>query len=157
MLSVDSNWSDSPKTLNSAQNQRYLSFVTLKFHGWPWKIKGHLIYATSKYEHHFIAICELALELQSEKSQFWVKINIFLALWPWNFMDNLEKKEGTSSMLLQSLCIWNVLCYYYYYASVHSHLWSQTGDTVRKAQFGSKSTILLAMWPWKLTDDLENQ
>ena len=25
------------------------------------------------------------------------------------------------------------------------------------AQFGSKSTIILAVWPWKLTDDLEKQ
>ena len=42
--SVNSNWSDSPETLNSAQNQPYLSLVTLKFHGWPWKTIGHLFY-----------------------------------------------------------------------------------------------------------------
>ena len=29
----------------------------------------------------------------------------FLALWPWNSTDNLKKQKGTSSMLLQSLCI----------------------------------------------------
>ena len=29
--------------------------------------------------HHFIAICEFELELYSEKSQFWVKINIFFS------------------------------------------------------------------------------
>ena len=55
------------------------------------KNKGHLFYATSRFEHHFIAICEFELESQSEKSQFWVKIDIFLALWPWNLTDNLEK------------------------------------------------------------------
>ena len=57
----------SPEKLNSAQNQRYLSLVTLKFHGWPWKTIGYLFYATSRFEHHFIAICEFELELQFEK------------------------------------------------------------------------------------------
>ena len=75
--SVNSNWSDSPETLNSAQNHRYLSLMTLKFHGWPWKTIRHLFYATSGFEHHFIAICEFKLELQSEKSEFCVKIDIF--------------------------------------------------------------------------------
>ena len=55
---------------------RYLSFVTLKFQGWPWKTIGHLFHATSRFEQHFIAICEFKLELQSEKSQFWVKVYI---------------------------------------------------------------------------------
>ena len=82
--------SDSPETLNSAQNQRYLSLVNLKFHGWPWKTIGHL-YATSIFEHHFIAICECEPELQSEKSQFWVQIDILFALWPWNWTDNIDK------------------------------------------------------------------
>ena len=56
------------------------------------KTIGHLFYATSRFEHHFIAICEFKLELQSEKCQFWVKIKSFAALWPWNLTDNLEKQ-----------------------------------------------------------------
>ena len=90
--SFDTNRSDSPETPNSAQNQGYLSLVTLKFHGWPWKTIGQLFYDTSRFEHHFVVICEFDLKLQSEKSQFWVKIDIFLALWPWNLTDNLEKQ-----------------------------------------------------------------
>ena len=74
---VNSNWSDSSETPISAQNQRYLSLVTLKFQGWPWKTIGHLFYVSSRFGHHFIAICEFELELQFEKSQFWVKIDIF--------------------------------------------------------------------------------
>ena len=66
-------------TLNSAQNQWYLFLVTLKYHGWPWKTIGHLCYATSRFEHHFIAICEFELELQSQKSKFWVKIDNFFS------------------------------------------------------------------------------
>ena len=52
------------RSVPPAQNQRYLSLVALKFHGWPWKTIGHLLYATSRFEHHFIAICEFKLEIQ---------------------------------------------------------------------------------------------
>ena len=33
----------------------FLSFVTLKLDGWPWKTIGLYSYATSSFEHHFIA------------------------------------------------------------------------------------------------------
>ena len=39
--------------------------VTLKFHGWPQKTIGHLFYATISFLHHFVAIDEFKLELQS--------------------------------------------------------------------------------------------
>ena len=52
----------------------YLSRVTLKFDWWPWKTIGHLFYATSSFVHHFIAICEFKLELQSGNTLF-VKID----------------------------------------------------------------------------------
>ena len=44
--------------------------VTLKFNGWPWKTIGHLFYAASSFVHHFIAIIEFQLELQSGNMQF---------------------------------------------------------------------------------------
>ena len=44
--------------------------VTLKFDIWPsWTI-GHFFCATSSLVHHFVAICQLKVELQSGKSQF---------------------------------------------------------------------------------------
>ena len=43
----------------------FLSRVTLIFNGWPWKTIEHLFYASSSFVHHFIAICEFKLELQS--------------------------------------------------------------------------------------------
>ena len=46
------------------------SRVTLKFDGWPWKTIGHLYYATSGSMHHFVAIGEFKLELQSGNAQF---------------------------------------------------------------------------------------
>ena len=60
----DSNWNYSPETLNSGQNQQFLSRLTSKFDGWPWKTIGHLFYATACFVHHFKVICEFKMELQ---------------------------------------------------------------------------------------------
>ena len=70
--------------------------MTLKFDKWPWKTIGHLFYATSSFMHHFVAIGEFKLELHSGNAQFGSKWTIFLAVSPWNLMDDLEKQEGTS-------------------------------------------------------------
>ena len=51
---------------------------------------GHLFYATSSFVHHFIAIGEFKLDLQSRNAQFG-SISFFFAVWPWNFTDDLEK------------------------------------------------------------------
>ena len=54
----------------------FLSFVTLKFDGWPWQTIGHLFYATSSFVNHFKAIVELKLEWQSGNAQFRSKSEI---------------------------------------------------------------------------------
>ena len=79
--------------------------VTLKFDGWPWKTIGHLSFAVSSFVQHFIAIGEFNLELQSGNAQFGSNSTIFRAVWPWNLTDDLQKQYGTSTMLLQALCI----------------------------------------------------
>ena len=56
--------------------------VTLKFDGWPWKTIGHLFYATSSFVHHFVAIGESKLELQSGYAEFGSNSTIFRAVWP---------------------------------------------------------------------------
>ena len=83
----------------------FLSCVTLKFDGWPWKTIGHLFYAASSFLHHFIAFSEFKLGLQSGNAQFGSKSVIFFPMWSWNLTDDLEKQSGTSSMLLKVLCI----------------------------------------------------
>ena len=83
----------------------FFSRVTLKLYGWPWKTKGHIFYATSTFVHHFVAIGEFKLELQSGNAQFGSNSTIFRAVWPWNLTYDIEKQYGTSSMLLQALCI----------------------------------------------------
>ena len=55
----------------------FLSCVTLKFYGWPWKTIGHLFYTTSSFVQHFKAISILKLELQSGKIQFASKLAMF--------------------------------------------------------------------------------
>ena len=48
----------------------FLSSVTLKFDGWPLKAIRHLFYATSSFVHHFIAISQFKLQLQSGNAKF---------------------------------------------------------------------------------------
>ena len=70
----------------------FLSRVTLKFDGWPWKTIGHLFSAASSFVHHFIAISEFKLKLQSGNSQFGSKSAIYCPMWPRNLTDDLEKQ-----------------------------------------------------------------
>ena len=71
----------------------------------PPPLLQHLFYTTSSFVHHFKSISELKLKLQSRNPQFGSKSAIFCPMWPWNLTDALEKQKGTSSMLLQALCI----------------------------------------------------
>ena len=48
----------------------FQSRVILKFDVWPWKTIGHLYYGTSSSMHHFVAIGEFKLELQSWNAKF---------------------------------------------------------------------------------------
>ena len=68
-----------PGNTHLGQNRRFLSRVALKFDRWPWKTIGHLFYATSSLVHHFTAIYEFIMELQSGNAQFGSKLAIFLS------------------------------------------------------------------------------
>ena len=70
----------------------FLSHVTLKFDGWPWKPIGHILCATTSFVHHFIAICEFEMELQSGNAHFGSESVIFCPVWPWNLTHDLEKQ-----------------------------------------------------------------
>ena len=90
---------------NSIQIVNFSARVTVKFDGWPCKTIGHLFYATSSFVHHFVPIGEFKLELQSGNAQSGSNSTIFRAVRRWNLTDELAKQKGTSSMLLQALCI----------------------------------------------------
>ena len=70
----------------------FLSRVTLKFDGRPWKTIGLLFYVTSSFVHHFVAIGEFKLELQSGNAQSGSNSTIFKAVRPWNLTDDLAKQ-----------------------------------------------------------------
>ena len=56
------------------------------------KTIGHIFYIASSFVHHFIAIGEFKLKLQSGNPQFGSKSAIYCPVWPSNLMDDLEKQ-----------------------------------------------------------------
>ena len=123
----------------------FSSRVTLKLDRWPWKTIGRLIYAASSLGHHFIAICEFKMELQSGNAQFGTKLAIFfvpcdLEIWRMALKNNRA----------------HLLNYFKLCASFDSHLCIRNGVTVRKRQIWVKFGYLLSHvtlkfdgWPWK--------
>ena len=94
--------------------------------------------------HHFIAISEFKLKLQSGNAQFGSKSAIFCPVWLWNLTDDLKKTIGN--------LFYATLSFVHHFVAIGEFkLELQSGN----AQFGSKSTILWAVWPWNLTDNLE--
>ena len=70
--------------------------MTWKFDGWPLKTIGHLFYTTWGFVHHFKAIGEFKLELQSGNALLGSKLAIFLShvtlqfdRWPWKTTGHL--------------------------------------------------------------------
>ena len=122
----------------------FLSLVTLKFDGFPWKTIGHLFYTTSGLVHHFKSIGELKLKLQSGNAQFGSKSAILCPVWRWNLMDDLGKNT-TPLLYYTNLC-----------ASFQIYRWIQIWVTVRKRSIWVKIGNFLACvtlkfdgWPWK--------
>ena len=122
----------------------FLSCVTLKIDGWPWKTMRHLFYLDLSFVHHFIAIDVFKLKLQSGNAQFGSKSVIFfpcdLEIW-WMVLKNNRT---------------HFLCYIKLCASFQSHRWIQTGVTVRKSSIRVKISDFLSCvtlkfdgWRWK--------
>ena len=59
------------------QNWCFLSRVNLKFHKWPWKTIGHLVYAIFSFVHHFIAISEIKLNFECGYAKIVSKSMVF--------------------------------------------------------------------------------
>ena len=108
------------------------------------KTIGHLFNATSSFVQHFVPIGEFKLELQSGNAQSRSNMTIFGAVRPWNLTDDIEKKQGTSSMPLQALCIIS-------YPFVNSNL-SYSPETLNSGQnwpFWNRVTWKFYRWPSK--------
>ena len=128
---------------NSSKLTIFLPRATLKFDGWPWKTTGHLCYATSSFVHHFIAISEFKLELQSGNAQFGLKSAGFFC--PCDFeIWRMTLKINRAPLL----------CYFKLCASFHSNWSIQTAVTVRiRPNWGKICFDLcdLDIWPLTLT------
>ena len=156
--------------LNMDSNRRFFGLCDLEIWWMTSKKIGHLFYAMSSFVHHLKAIGEFKLELQSGNTQFCSKLATFCPTWSWNLMDDLEKKKGIFSMLLQALCLISMtlrtnrtplLRYFKLYASFHNHRWIQTRVTVRKHPIWVKIVYFLQCvtlkfdgWPWKIIGHL---
>ena len=93
-------------------NRIFFGPCDLEFDGWPRKTIAHLFYTTLSFVHHFKAISEFKLELQSGNAQFGSKSTNFSAVWPSNLTDDLEKTIGhlfyaTSNFVHYSVTIWD--------------------------------------------------
>ena len=130
--SMHSNWSYSPKTLNSGQNRHFFC-VNLKFDGWAWKTIA-LIF---KLSISFIAIGQFKLEFLFGNVQFGPKsVPCDLEIW--------RKTSKNNRVPLPCQC---KLC-----ASFRSDVWIQTGVTVRKRPNWDKICLdLYDLCLWTLT------
>ena len=117
----------------------FFSRVTLQFDVWPWKTIGHLFYATLSFVHHFVAIGDFKLELQSGNAQLRSNSTIFIVVWPWNLTDDLEKQKGTSSKQHQAICTIS--------SSYVNSNWSYSPETVKLGC----DLFDLDLWPLTLT------
>ena len=129
-------WVTVRKRPNWVKFDDFLSHVTWKFDGWPWKTIGHLFYATSSFVNHFVAICVFKLELQSGNDQSGSNSTIFRAVWPWNLTDDLEqgKSEGFES------CDPPIVR--------KRPIWVKIGDVLYRV------TLKFDGWPWKTIEHL---
>ena len=128
----------------------FLSRVTSKFHGWPWKATGHLFHTRSSFVLHFKVMDAFKLELQPGKSQFCSKCVYF------SVPCDLEIRRVTLKNNRSHLLYYNKPC-----ASFQSHRWIQIGVTVRKHSIGVKIGEFLSCvslkfdgWPWEATRHL---
>ena len=124
--------------------------MTLKFDGWPRKIIGHLLFATSSFVHHLKSISKFKLKLQPRNAQFGSKSAIFCPVWTWNLTDDLEKQQGTL------LCYFNTSLVHHFVANDDFIPELQSGNALfgQNQHFLSCVTLKFDQWPWKIIGHL---
>ena len=118
----------------------FLSCVTLKFHGWPWKPIGHFCYTTLSFVHH-----SKSIGVTVRKRSIWVKIG--------NFLSRVTLKfDGWPRKTIGHLFYVALSFVHHFTAISELKLELESGN----AQFWSKSTIFFSRvtlkfngWPSK--------
>ena len=82
----------SPETPNLGEIRRFFEPCDLEIWRMTLETIGDLFNTTSSFVHHFVAIGEIKLELQSANAQSGSYSRIFRAVWPWYLTDDLEKQ-----------------------------------------------------------------
>ena len=143
---MNSNCSCCPETLNSGQNRRSfalcdleIQWMTLKNNRAP--LLCYINLCASFQSHRWIQT-----QVTVQKRLIRVKIGDLLSRVTF-------KLDGWS---------WKIIEHLFYVASSFMHHFITIGEFKLKlqsgnAQFGSKSAIFCAVWPWNLTNDLEKQ
>ena len=143
---MNSNWIYSPETLNLGQNWWFFVPCDLKI--WRMTLKNMRAHLLCYFKLCALFHCHLWFQngVKVRKCQIWSKIGTFLFRVILKFDRWPKKQQGTSSMLLQDLCI----------ISYHGHLWNQNEVTVWKHQIWVKLVIFLPHvilkfdgWLWK--------
>ena len=149
----------------------FLSCVTLKFDGRPWKNNREPLLCCFKlcasfHSHHWIQT-----GITVRKSSIWVKTGDFfpcdLEIWWMTVKNHRTSHLGQNrrffvpyDLEILRMTLKNsrapLLCCFKLCASFHSHHWIQTGVTVRKhiiwvkvEKFLSRVTLKFHGWPWK--------
>ena len=121
----------------------FLSRVTFKFDGWPWETIGHLFYTTSSSVHHFKAMGEFKLKLQSgpetpnlgQNRRFFRRVTLKIDGWHLKTIGHIF--NATSSFV---------------------HHFVGIGEfSPESPNLGQNRRFFLAVWPCNLTDNLKNQ
>ena len=133
------------ETFNSGRNWRYFVPCDLEILWMTLETNRSPFYITLTFVQHFKAIDIFKLDLQSGNAQFRSKLVIFVLCDLENWRMTL--KCNTTPLLSASSFT------YHFIAIGEFKLELQSGNP----QFGSKSIIFLAVWPWNLADDLEKQ
>ena len=132
--------------LNSGKNWRF--FVPGDFENWRMTLKNNkapLLY--------YVKLCA-SFQIHSW-SQTWVTA--------WKHLSRVKIGDFLSRMTLKiDVWPWKTIGHLSYAASTFVHHFIANGAFKLElqsgnAQFGSKSTIFLAVWPWYLTDNFEEQ
>ena len=98
----------------------FMSCVTLKFAGWPWKIIEHLFYATSSIVHHLTAIGKSGWRYSPEMLNADQNRGFFGLCDLENWLMTLKNKMTPLQCHIK-------LCTLFY-----QHMWVKTGVTARK-------------------------
>ena len=143
---LHSHWSIQPEITVRKSPMRFkidkvLSRAILKLDGWPWKTKGRPFSATWSCVHHFIAICEFKMELQSENAQFGSKLAISGPVWPGNLTNDIDKQQDT--------LIYTTSIFVHHFISIGEFkLELQSGNSQIGAKFVLTSvTLTFDLWP----------